>query len=91
MAIFRAEGLEPAFGNGLVSDFMRERRTALATLLAEKGHKQAWLAEQLNLHPSSISRWALGKRPIPRRYVQAIAEALGVDPHRLARDIAPMR
>ena len=66
-------------------------RTALATILAETGHKQAWLAERLNLHPSSISRWVLGKRPIPRRYVQAIADALGVDPGRLAPDVAPMR
>ncbi|HEV7771714.1 MAG TPA: helix-turn-helix transcriptional regulator [Conexibacter sp.] len=70
---------------------MTQSGTALAGILARTGHKQAWLAKQLNLHPSSISRWVLGKRPIPRRYVQAIADALGVDPRRLARDVAPSR
>jgi DNA-binding transcriptional regulator YdaS (Cro superfamily) len=91
VAIFLAETLEPASENGLVSISMRERETALAAILAETGHKQAWLAERLNLHPSSVSRWVLGKRPIPRRYVQAIADALGIDPRRLARDVAPIR
>jgi len=91
VAIFRAEMLEPASVNGLVSSAMRESRTALAVILADTGHKQAWLAEKLNLHPSSVSRWALGKRPIPRRYVQAIADTLGVEPQRLARDVAPTR
>ncbi|MBS1871164.1 MAG: helix-turn-helix transcriptional regulator [Actinobacteria bacterium] len=70
---------------------MRERGTALAGILAETGHKQAWLAERLNLHPSSVSRWVLGKRPIPRRYAQSIADALGVEPHKLDRDVAPSR
>ena len=70
---------------------MTRRRTALADILAQTGHKQAWLATKLNLHPSSVSRWVLGKRPIPRRYVQAIADALGVDPRRLSSDVAPMR
>jgi hypothetical protein len=91
VAIFRAEMLEFASVNGLVSGAMRERETALAVILAETGHKQAWLAEKLNLHPSSVSRWVLGKRPIPSRYVQAVADALGVEPHRLARDVAPTR
>ena len=91
VAIFRAEMLEFASVNGLVSGVMRERKTALAAILADTGHKQAWLAEKLNLHPSSVSRWALGKRPIPRRYVKAIADALGVEPHRLAHDVAPTR
>jgi DNA-binding transcriptional regulator YdaS (Cro superfamily) len=70
---------------------MRERGTALAAILVKRGHKQAWLAERLNLHPSSISRWVLGKRPIPRRYVEAIADALGVEPDELERDAAPAR
>jgi DNA-binding transcriptional regulator YdaS (Cro superfamily) len=70
---------------------MTDSGTALASILAETGHKQAWLATKLNLHPSSISRWVLGERPIPHRYVQRIADALGVDPRRLARDVAPMR
>ncbi|HET6447606.1 MAG TPA: helix-turn-helix transcriptional regulator [Conexibacter sp.] len=70
---------------------MTSGRTALAAILDETGRKQTWLAERLNLHPSSVSRWALGKRPIPRRYVQAIAEALGVDPQRLTPDVAASR
>lgn len=70
---------------------MTRGRTALADILAETGHKQAWLATKLNLHPSSVSRWVLGKRPIPRRYVQSIADALNVDPQRLTPDVAPMR
>lgn len=65
--------------------------TALGEILAETGHKQAWLASKLNLHPSSVSRWVLGERPIPRRYVQAIADALGIDAQRLARDVARSR
>jgi DNA-binding transcriptional regulator YdaS (Cro superfamily) len=64
----------------------RERRTALAAILDETGQKQAWLAKKLNLDPSSISRWVLGKRPIPQRYVSDIADALGVDSRRLVRD-----
>lgn len=70
---------------------MKGRRTALAEILAERGHKQAWLARQLNLHPSSVSRWVLGERRLPERYKQPIAVALGVDPERLARDVAPAR
>jgi DNA-binding transcriptional regulator YdaS (Cro superfamily) len=70
---------------------MTAKRTALARILAETGHKQAWLAKRLNLHPSSVSRWVLGKRPLPLRYVQDIADALGVDPARLMPDVAPAR
>jgi DNA-binding transcriptional regulator YdaS (Cro superfamily) len=67
----------------------RERRTVLAAILDETGQKQAWLAKKLNLDPSSISRWVLGKRPIPPRYVADIADALGVESGRLARDAEP--
>jgi DNA-binding transcriptional regulator YdaS (Cro superfamily) len=74
-----------------VSDSMTRGRTALAAILAETGRKQTWLADRLNLHPSSVSRWVLGKRPLPRRYVPAIAEALSVDPHRLTPDVASAR
>ena len=65
--------------------------TRLADILAQTGHKQAWLAKKLSIHPSSVSRWVLGKRPIPRPYVQAIAEALDVDPSRLASDATHAR
>jgi DNA-binding transcriptional regulator YdaS (Cro superfamily) len=65
---------------------MNRPRTALADLLDDKGQKQAWLAKQLNLDPSSISRWVLGKRPIPPRYIDEIAGALRVDPQKLAPD-----
>lgn len=58
----------------------------MAAILDETGQKQAWLAKKLNLDPSSISRWVLGKRRIPQRYVPDIADALGVDPRRLAPD-----
>lgn len=58
----------------------------MADILEEKGQKQAWLARRLNLDPSSISRWVLGKRRIPPRYVGDIADALGVDPRRLTPD-----
>jgi DNA-binding transcriptional regulator YdaS (Cro superfamily) len=91
VAIFRAERLEPASGDGLVSRSMREQGTALAAILARTGHKQAWLADKLNLHPSSVSRWVLGKRPIPRRYAQVIADALGVKAEDLDPDVAPAR
>jgi DNA-binding transcriptional regulator YdaS (Cro superfamily) len=70
---------------------MMGARTALADILAETGHKQAWLAKRLNVHPSCVSRWVLGKRPLPLRYVQDIADALGVEPERLMRDVAPAR
>lgn len=70
---------------------MMRGRTALAAILAETGHKQAWLAKQLNLHPSAVSRWVRGERPLPRRYQQPIARALGVDAGTLARDLAPER
>ena len=65
---------------------MNGSRTALAAILEETGQKQAWLAKKLNLDPSSISRWVLGKRRIPQRYVPDIARALGVEPQRLAPD-----
>jgi DNA-binding transcriptional regulator YdaS (Cro superfamily) len=70
---------------------MSRSKTALAEILTETGHKQAWLADRLNLHPSSISRWVLGKRPLPRRYVQLIADVLKVEPGRLLRDVAEGR
>ncbi len=65
---------------------MNRSRTALAEILEETGQKQAWLAKRLNLDPSSISRWVLGKRRIPQRYIPDLANALGVEPQRLARD-----
>jgi DNA-binding transcriptional regulator YdaS (Cro superfamily) len=70
---------------------MSRPRTALADILAETGRKQAWLADELNIHPSSVSRWVLGKRPLPMRYVQPIADALQVDANRLLRDVGPRR
>jgi DNA-binding transcriptional regulator YdaS (Cro superfamily) len=70
---------------------MSRPRTTLAGILAETGRKQAWLADELNIHPSSVSRWILGRRPLPMRYVQPIADALQVEPSRLLRDVAERR
>lgn len=70
---------------------MKGRGTALAAILAETGHKQAWLAKRISLHPSSVSRWVRGSRPLPPRYVGPIAAALGVEPEKLSPDVGRER
>jgi DNA-binding transcriptional regulator YdaS (Cro superfamily) len=87
MARFCAENLEQISDDGLGSEAMSRPTTALAENLAGTGRKQAWLANELNIHPSSVSRWASGERPLPIRYVQPIADALQVEPSRLLRDV----
>jgi len=50
--------------------------TALARLLHESGRSRTWLARRLTIDPSSVSRWATGRRQIPRRYLAEIAQLL---------------
>jgi len=53
--------------------------TERGRILRATGRTQAWLARQLQMDPSSISRWVRGERPTPRHHLPRIAEALDVD------------
>ncbi|MBK1725561.1 helix-turn-helix domain-containing protein [Halorhodospira neutriphila] len=49
----------------------------------QAGLTQAQLAEQLGVAQSGISRIESGERPVTVEMLQAIAEALGVEPAKL--------
>ena len=50
----------------------------LQALIRERGLKQRWLAEQLGVHESMLSKWLSGNRPLPREMAERIAEVLAV-------------
>jgi transcriptional regulator with XRE-family HTH domain len=52
--------------------------TPLARILRKGGKSQSWLAEEMRVHPGTISRWVTGKRPIPDYRLPALAKILGV-------------
>jgi plasmid maintenance system antidote protein VapI len=58
---------------------MVSSRSSLGELLRSTNRTQASLARDLQIHPSSISRWVNGNRPIPKHHRVNITKALGVE------------
>ena len=55
--------------------------------MREKGFSQKELAENLNVHNSTISEW-LNKKSLPtEKNIQALAELLGVSPNEIVSDL----
>ena len=53
---------------------------SLLAILAGQGRKHRWLASQLGVHESSVSRWVYGAKCVPLRRRAEIAGFLGVSP-----------
>jgi transcriptional regulator with XRE-family HTH domain len=58
-------------------------RSRLGELLQERGGGGRWVAAQLGVHESAVSRWAQGHRPIPEAHIEQVAELLNVPPGEL--------
>jgi len=54
-------------------------QTALGAVLDAQGRRLVWVAGQLGVDSSTISRWRSGDRPIPERRRAQLAAILGVD------------
>ena len=63
-------------GTELVSAVDRPE-TPLKRILDEEGRRQDWLARQLNVDESAVSRWVRGVHVPSEPNRRAIAEALG--------------
>lgn len=50
--------------------------TRLGQILREEGRRQSWLADQVGVHESLVSRWVHGLQ-VPEAMQGPIAEALG--------------
>jgi DNA-binding transcriptional regulator YdaS (Cro superfamily) len=53
-------------------------RPGLGTVLAAQGRRSTWLADQLGVHRSTVTRWTNGQVRMPRTYVIQVAELLRV-------------
>lgn len=51
--------------------------TALARIMDEQGRRSTWVAQQLRVDKSTVSRWKTGTRPIPQRRKLELARLLG--------------
>ncbi|HEX9704438.1 MAG TPA: helix-turn-helix transcriptional regulator [Gemmatimonadales bacterium] len=58
-------------------------RSRLGELLQDQGRGGRWVAAQLGVHESVVSRWAQGHRPIPEARVAQLAALLDVLPEAL--------
>ena len=58
---------------------MGKYRTPLGKTLTDQGRKLSWLARKLQVHTSTIMRWAKGESVPPYAYQRVIAEELGRD------------
>lgn len=66
-------------------DTVTETRVAIATpggrareIIRRKGFRMTWVAEQLGITPSLLSRRLAGNRSWPEPFAGALAEVLGV-------------
>lgn len=50
----------------------------LRTVLLEQGRTQRWLAGQIGVHESLLSKWIAEQRPMPAEVVPVIARLLAV-------------
>ncbi len=60
--------------------------TLLAQILRASGRSQAWVARQMDVDPSSVSRWVGGDRRIPAHHVRQLASVVGIDEKLLEAD-----
>jgi len=52
--------------------------TKLKKILTDRGIKQVWLADQLGVDPSVISRYVSGQWNMPDDHIKALAKTLHV-------------
>ena len=50
----------------------------LSRILEEQGRRQDWLAKQVGVSPSNVTRWCNGTLPIGEEYLDKIALALDI-------------
>lgn len=53
-------------------------RTKLEALMIAQGRVQLWVADGLDVDPSTVNRWIAGTWVIPARRVSQLAALLGV-------------
>lgn len=58
---------------------------ALAKAIAAQKLKQAAIAEHLDVHPSLISQWVSGVRPVPADKAVPLGKLIDADPKRISR------
>jgi transcriptional regulator with XRE-family HTH domain len=61
-----------------VTQMERYRSTNLAAVIKQQGRFQRWLALQLGLSESMVSKVALGQRTLSRSHAERVAQLLGV-------------
>lgn len=61
-----------------VSQMERYRSTNLAAVIKQQGRFQRWLALQLGVSESMVSKVALGQRTLSRFHAERVAQLLGV-------------
>jgi len=62
------------------------RETLLAQILRNSGRSQAWVARQMGVDASSISRWVGGDRRVPAHHVRRLASVVGIEEKLLEAD-----
>jgi predicted transcriptional regulator len=63
--------------------------TPLARILARQGRRLVWVAAQLDVDASTVSRWCSGDRPLPESRRQQLADLLGVGAASLVETLFP--
>ncbi len=52
--------------------------TKIKAILTAQGRRQDWLASQVGVATSTVSRWMSGELPIRKEHAEKVASALGV-------------
>lgn len=63
---------------GLYDCQVESTSTGLAQVLERQGRRRDWVAQQLGIDPTTVSRWCLGQRELPPERVPQLAALLGV-------------
>ncbi len=69
---------------------MTENINRIKVVLCEKNVKAKWLAEQLNVNPTTVSKWCTNTSQPDLYTLRSIAYLLGVDVRRLLNSTEDM-
>ena len=61
--------------------------TPLADTIGRQGRKVIWIAAQLGVDPSTITRWSSGERAMPAARVAQLAKLLNVPEHEISGQV----
>ena len=61
----------------------------LQAMIRERGYRQKWIAERLDLSQSYFNAIALGKRPLPPSLLRSLAKILRATPEDVSRAATP--